>query len=76
MKQLSPAIAFIPSQEEAPPQFRPLTDFVLVILVGLTGVGKSTIIAALQERLDFTLLPNRRNITDEIIITSLQEEDG
>lgn len=47
-----------------------------MILVGLTGVGKSTIIASLQKRLDFTLLPNRRHITDEIIITSLQEEDG
>src|SRR5258707_15609564 len=76
MKQFSSAIAFISSQEEAPPQFRPLTDFLLVILVGLTGVGKSTIIASLQERLEFTLMPNRRKITDEIMIMSLQQQDG
>src|SRR6266403_461146 len=76
MKQFSPTISFIPSQEETPPQFRPLTDFLLVILVGLPGVGKSTVIASLQERLDFTLLPNRRKITDEIMIMSLQQEDG
>lgn len=76
MKQLSEAIAFTGQQEEIPPAFRPLADFPLIILVGLTGVGKSTIISLLQTRLDFTLLPDRRKITDEIIITSLQQEDG
>lgn len=76
MKQFGPAIAFIPPQEEAPSQFRPLADFPFVILAGLTGVGKSTVIASLQQKLDFTLLPTRRNITDEIIIKSLQQKDG
>ncbi|NEP86091.1 MAG: AAA family ATPase [Okeania sp. SIO2C2] len=41
----------------------------LVIIVGLTGVGKSTVINTLTESgLDFTLLPNRRTLTTELII--------
>ena len=44
-------------------------------MVGLTGVGKSTIVQALQNELDFTLLPSRREITDEIIISALQRSE-
>jgi dephospho-CoA kinase len=76
VKLLAKAIAFIAQDEELPASFRRLTDFSLVILVGLTGVGKSTIISLLKERLDFTLLPDRRRITDDIIITPLQQADG
>jgi hypothetical protein len=76
MKQFSPNLIFISSQEEMPAQFRPLTDSPVVILVGLTGVGKSTIVASLQEKIGVTLLPDRRKITDQIIIMSLQQEDG
>jgi hypothetical protein len=40
-------------------------------------VGKSTVLELLpQNDVPFTLLPNRREITDEIIITSLQAEAG
>jgi broad-specificity NMP kinase len=49
----------------------------LLILVGLTGTGKTTTVNALQEAgLDFTLLPNRRAITDEFIIKHIQELDN
>ena len=40
MKDFNAAVAFIPCQEEVPPRYRSLTEFLLVILVGLTGVGK------------------------------------
>jgi hypothetical protein len=76
VKLLDNAVAFISEHEEMPPSFRRLADFPLIILVGLTGVGKSTIISLLKETLNFTLLPDRRRITDEIIITSLQQADG
>jgi hypothetical protein len=46
-------------------------------MVGLTGVGKTTTLELLaQSGVMFTLLPNRRKITDEVIIASLQREDG
>jgi hypothetical protein len=63
--------------KKAPSNFRPLTELQLVIMVGLTGVGKTTVLKLLRQTgLSFTLLPNRREITNEIIITSLQKEDG
>ena len=37
--------------------------------------ANSTVIASLREKLNFTLLPNRREITDEAIIRALQQED-
>jgi hypothetical protein len=75
MKFFSNAIAFAFENERPLANFRPLTEFRLIILVGLTGVGKSTLLDLLpQHGLAFTLLPNRRQITDEIIITSLQVE--
>ncbi len=49
----------------------------LLILVGLTGTGKTTTVNALREvGLNFHLLPNRRTITDEFIIGYLQKLDG
>ncbi len=75
MKFLNNAVAFTLETDEIPPGFQPLTGLPLVILVGLTGVGKSTVLELLpQNGLSFTLLPNRREITDEIIIASLQVE--
>jgi hypothetical protein len=77
MKLLAHAVAFSSEAGTAPPGFRPLAALPLVILVGLTGVGKSTILELLsQNGVAFTLLPNRREVTDEIIITSLQIEAG
>ena len=59
------------------PNGQPLTELPLVIIVGLTGVGKSTVITLLAEtNLKCALLPNRRKLTDEIIITALQRAAG
>ncbi len=77
MKFLGNSIAFTLETDEIPSGFQPLTALPVVIMVGLTGVGKSTILELLsQSGLTFTLLPNRREITDKIIIASLQAEAG
>jgi hypothetical protein len=56
---------------------RPLAEVPLVILVGVTGVGKSSTLAELNgQGLSFTLLPDRRLITDQVIIAALQQQDG
>lgn len=45
----------------------------LLILVGLTGVGKTTTVNAMKTAgMDFTLLPNRRAITDALLIPAMQ----
>jgi hypothetical protein len=64
------------AHEQTSPDFHPLTDFPLVILVGLTGVGKSTLIERLRQQVEFTMLPNRRRITDDLIIGALQQASG
>lgn len=77
MKYLTEALAFALEDDNIPAGFQPLIEWPLVIMVGLTGVGKSTILNLLPENgLKFTLLPNRRDVTDQIIITSLQMEAG
>jgi hypothetical protein len=76
MKRLTDTLAFILENEQYPPAFQPLADFELIILVGLTGVGKSTVVEHLQQTIDFILLPNRREITDAIMIAALQIEAG
>ncbi len=49
----------------------------IIFIVGLTGVGKSTTLEALKEsKFTFTLLPNRRKLTDEIIIPAMQHKQG
>lgn len=59
------------------PYFEPLTELPLIIMVGLTGVGKTTALTQLDELgMNFTLLPNRRVLADEVIISSLQKEAG
>ena len=48
-----------------------------LFLLGLTGVGKSTAVAALQNSgVSLTLLPNRRALTDELIIPEMQRAAG
>ena len=60
-----------------PSGWRPLTAMPLVILVGVTGVGKSTTIAALAGHApDLRVLPDRRTLTDALIIAHLQQADG
>ncbi len=49
----------------------------LLIFVGVTGVGKSTTLAALESAGgQFTLLPDRRTLTDAVIIPAVQRADG
>jgi len=49
----------------------------ILFVVGLTGVGKSTTLKNVLEKLDaLTLLPNRRVLTDEIIIPTMQRHKG
>lgn len=49
----------------------------LLVLMGLTGVGKSTAVGALQASgTAFTLLPNRRALTDDLIIPEMQRAAG
>jgi hypothetical protein len=49
----------------------------LIFLMGLTGVGKSTAVSALQRSgVPLTLLPNRRALTDELIIPEMQRAAG
>ena len=62
---------------DLPAPFCPLPDLPLVILVGVTGVGKSSALARLAaQNLPLTLLPDRRLITDRVIIARLQRQDG
>lgn len=54
-----------------------IVDIPVLILVGVTGVGKSTTLAALNAAgFVYTLLPDRRELTDTMIIARLQTEDG
>ncbi|RMF03198.1 MAG: hypothetical protein D6768_06510, partial [Chloroflexi bacterium] len=76
MKFLSDNLAFSTHPADFPAGFAPLATLPLVILVGLTGVGKSTVVAGLQRRVPFTLLPNRRALTDDTIIAAMQTEAG
>ncbi len=49
----------------------------LLILVGLTGTGKTTTVNALSDAgLKFALLPNRRALTDWVLIPEVQRANG
>lgn len=76
MKFISDSLLFTPNNDNLPAGFAPLAALPLVIVVGLTGVGKSTVIDLLPPDVPFTLLPNRRQLTDDIIITALQLADS
>ena len=72
--QLAPNLAMGTSGED---KWRPLHEQPLLILVGVTGVGKSTTEAALlAQQPTLTTLPNRRALTDWLIIGALQQADG
>src|SRR5262245_57245285 len=55
----------------------PLAERPFVVLVGLTGAGKTTALAALAgSGVAFHLLPDRRTLTDRVILPAVQAEDG
>jgi broad-specificity NMP kinase len=61
----------------APADWECVADRPLLIIVGVTGVGKSTALQAVQDAgLDYHLLPDRRDLTDRLIIPSVQAERG
>lgn len=65
------------AREQRPATYQLLTALAPVVMVGLTGVGKTTVINQLRtHHVPFTLLPNRREVADKVIIASLQAEDG
>lgn len=54
-----------------------IVDMPVLVLVGLTGVGKSTTVAALRARMGgISLLPNRRKLADLLVIPAVQGWDG
>jgi hypothetical protein len=60
-----------------PANYQPLAALAPVIIVGLTGVGKTTALNRLgAQNVPFTLLPNRRELADRVIIARLQQEAG
>jgi hypothetical protein len=62
--------------EPSPRDWQPLAEFPLLIFVGVTGVGKSTVLSRLAGDLGATVLPDRRDLTDRLIIATIQAEDG
>ena len=55
----------------------PVSESFLLIFVGLTGVGKTTLVDVLsQKKFQFLLLPNRRILTDKFIIPTVMKMDG
>jgi hypothetical protein len=57
--------------------WQPIKTLPLVILVGVTGVGKSTLLSEMsQHGAAYLLLPDRRDLTDQLIISSMQAADG
>jgi len=59
------------------PAWQPIGARPLLVLVGVTGVGKSTTLDALRHAgLVFHLLPDRRELTDRLIIPSMQALAG
>ncbi len=73
-QQLQPGIAIdAPSKKD----WVSIRNEHLIIIVGLTGVGKTTMINTLtKSRLNFTLLPNRRPLTKELIIPYIAAING
>ena len=72
--QLAPGVGI---GAEAPSGWVAVAQRPLLVLVGVTGVGKSTTLAALAEAgLRYHLLPDRRDLTDRLIIPAMQPRAG
>lgn len=65
----SPLPGFRRAGPDLAPPFVALSALPLTVLVGVTGVGKSTTLAALRELgVHWSALPNRREVTDAVMI--------
>ena len=63
--------------QPTPAGWQPLGALPVVVVGGVTGVGKSTTLGKLAKVVQtYTLLPNRRELTDRLIIATLQAADG
>lgn len=68
--------AFVLLDDEAPAHWQPTTELPLVVVVGVTGVGKSTTLERLLRRLRCVLLPDRRDLADRVVLPVVQDELG
>ncbi|MCP3941783.1 MAG: hypothetical protein GY710_09920 [Desulfobacteraceae bacterium] len=57
-------------------KYRMLNQFLPCIMVGVTGVGKTTLKKKLLEKYPFYPLPGRRTLTDRIILPLMQQKNG
>lgn len=53
-----------------------LRELPVLIMVGVTGVGKTTLSNLLREERDFYLLPGRRELTTKVIIPTMQHRES
>jgi hypothetical protein len=73
-RELTPGVAV---GGPTPVGWQPLSALPVVVVVGVTGVGKSTTLGKLAKVVqNYSLLPNRRELTDWLIIATLQAADG
>ena len=73
LEYLQPCLA---AGSSPPPGWQPISSLRLIIIVGVTGTGKTTATKNLTKNgFDFQLLPDRRFLTDKLIIAPLQRED-
>ena len=61
---------------DAPAHWPATAELPLLVLAGVTGVGKSTTLERLARRLPCVLLPDRREIADRVVFPSVQDELG
>jgi hypothetical protein len=61
---------------EAPADWRPIAEQSIVIVVGLTGVGKSTTLEHLARRVACFVLPDRRELADQVVMPAAQDQLG